>query len=306
MSLTPPVSPFNGSSEDESYSPQTESEEENDTEKELAGHAWQFSSLEIARMLSPKKPKPGVEVVGRLLPLDQYDCVADGLLFQETLDDVITHLKNDNEPTSQSLDRHGLATFLTRCITACRDALDKQQCAPPPQDRWFKDVNLTLTGVRATAGEPVPFKSDIAYGQGLSQLRGKAIPLEDKSPHRIMLLVEAEGPWKETISQASDSARHLFGASQVRSFVLVLAFNWDSKALRFLIFHHGGVTASEPCNIAEFGGLKEAVRMFLALAFWSTPVGTGFIPSCTNTEYALPADCLGKSYKLAAVDDVLS
>ena len=121
-----------------------------------------------------------------------------------------------------------------------------------------------------------------------------------------MLLVEAEGSWKETISQASDSARHLFGASQVRSFVLVLAFNWDSKALRFLIFHHGGVTASEQCNIAEFGGLKEAVRMLLALAFWSTPVGTGFIPSCTNTEYALPADCLGKSYRLAAVDDVFS
>ena len=49
-------------------------------------------------MLSSKKPKPGVEVVGGLLLLDQYDCVADGLLFQETLDDVITQLKNDNEP----------------------------------------------------------------------------------------------------------------------------------------------------------------------------------------------------------------
>ena len=31
--------------------------------------------------------------------------------------------------------------------------------------------------------------------------------------------------------------------------------------------------------------------MFLALAFWS--VGTGFIPSCTNTEHALPADRSG-------------
>ena len=197
-------------------------------------HTWQLPSLEVAHMFSPKKPKPDAEVVGGLLLLDQYDCVADRLLFQETLDDVITQLKNDNGPTLSSLDCHGLAAFLTRCITVCHDAPDKQRCAPLPQDRWYKDIDFTPTSVRATSGSLVPFKSDIADGQRLSQLRGETLPLEDRSSHRVTLMVEAEGSWEETISQASGGVRHFFGANQVRSFVLVLAFNWDSKALRFL------------------------------------------------------------------------
>jgi hypothetical protein len=259
-------------------------------------------------MLSPKKPKPDIEAVGKLLLLDEYECVADGLVFQDTLNDVVTRF--DNKPTSQSLDHRDLAVFLTRCVEACHDALDKQQYAPPRQDRWYKDLQFSVgNSPAAPSGEFVPFKPNIVAGQGLSALGHKTLyrdPLEAKSAHRITLLVETEGSWKVAVSQASDNARRLFGASRIRSFALVLAFNQDSNALRFLIFHHGGLTASEPCNITELGGFTEVVRIFLALAFWSTPVGAKFIPSCTDTKYALPADHLGKNYTLAAVGDVLS
>ena len=173
MSPAAPVSPLNGSSEDDSYSTQTESEQECDTGYELTDHTWQFPSLEVARMLSPKKPKLGVEVVGGLLLLDQYDCVVDEPPFQKTLDDVMTQFKDDNNPTSQLLDRHNLAALLTRYVAACYYALERQRCALLPQDRWYKDLDLTLTDGCATAGEPIPFKSDTTDGQGLSQLRGE-------------------------------------------------------------------------------------------------------------------------------------
>jgi len=62
----------------------------------------------------------------------QYDCVVDGLDFEHSLDDVVTRLKNDGNPTSQLLDHHGLSVFLTRCVEACHDALDRQRYAPPP------------------------------------------------------------------------------------------------------------------------------------------------------------------------------
>jgi len=309
MNLTTPSPLFTGSPDDVLYSPRTESEPENDTGYELENHTWQFPSSEVARMLSPKKPKAGVEAIDRLL-LDQYDCVADELIFQDTLNDAISRLKSDNESARQSLDHHDLVVFFTRCVETCHDALDDQQSAPLRQDRWFQGLGFTVGGVLATSsGESVPFRLDIADGHGLSPLGDKALcwtPLGDESARRVALLVETDGSWKKTVSQATDSARRLFGASQVRSFVLVLAFNRDSKALRFLIFHHGGITASEPCNITEPGGLKEVVRIFLALAFWSTPVGAGFIPSFAGTEYALPADRFGKTYRLAVVDDVLS
>jgi len=289
----------------------TESEPQRDTGYELANHTWQFPAFEVARMLSPKKPKPGVEAIGRLFPLlDQYDCVADGLIFQDALNNAIARLESDNKSALQSLNHHDLVIFFTRCVGACHDALDDQQSVPLRHDRWFEGLGFTAGGILATcSGESVPFKSDITGGQGLSPLGDKAMywtPLGDELAHRVALLVETDGSWKKTVSQATCSARRLFGTSQVRPFVLVLAFNQDSKALRFLIFHHGGITASEPCNITEPGGLKEVVWIFRALAFWSTPVGTGFIPSFAGTKYTLPADRLGKAYRLAAVDDVLS
>ena len=148
MNLTTPVSPFNGSSERESSSIRTKREkQENDTERELANHTWQFSSLEVARMLSLKRPKPGVEAAGELLRLDQYACVVDGLVFQDTLNDVVTQLENGIKPASRLLDDNDLAPFLTGCVEACHDVHDGQQHAPLRQDRWYKDLDFTLTGV---------------------------------------------------------------------------------------------------------------------------------------------------------------
>ena len=118
--------------------------------------------------------------------------------------------------------------------------------------------------------------------------------------------METGGSWEETVFKAFDYARRSFSGTRMRSFVLVLAFNQDEQALRPLIFHRGGLTASESYDITTPEGLRETARLFLALVLWSTPGDAGFAPTCTDTTYMLPADHLGKNYALAALDDVLS
>jgi hypothetical protein len=299
-SMTSTFSPY-GCSGHLSHHSQTQGQSKNDAVYEIANHTWQFPSLEVARMLSPKTPKPGFEAAEELLPLDRYDCVADGPAFQNALEEVVARLGNDETLTPQSFEHHDLVAFFATCIEACHDALDKQQGAPLRQNRWYGDFQFT-----GCSGEPGPAITDEHRfsAEGDEPLRRD--PQRGKPTNWLMLPVETKGSWKEAVTKTSDAARRLFGANRVRSFVLALAFDQGEKALRFLIFHHGGLTASEPCKITAPGGLKEIVRLFLVLASWSTPGDAGFVRCCTDTEYALPADQLGENYVLAEVDEVLS
>ena len=299
----------NSPQEAASYHSRTESGPRDDKEYEIAGCTWQFPSIEVARMLSPKKPKPDVKPVGELLSLDQYDCLVDGPVFRDALNHAVSRLKDDNQGTSRLSNSRDLVAFLSRCVDACHDSLDEQPSAPLRHDRWLKDIHFVARDAQATSGESLPFDPDATAEHESSTLGGRSTrwgPSEGCPARRIILPVEVGCSWERAVSRALDNARNLFGASQTRSFALVLAFNGDSKGLRFLIFYHGGLTASEPCDLRESGGLTEAVRIFLALASWTTSSGVGFIPSCTDTVYALPADHSGKAYMLAAVDGVLS
>ena len=299
-SMTSTSSPY-GCSEHSSHHSQTQGQSKNDAVYEIANHTWQFPSFEVARMLSPKTPKAGFEAAKELLPLDQYDCVVDEPAFQNALEEVVARLGNDEILTSQSFEHHDLVAFFATCIEACHDALDKQQGTPLRQNRWYRDFQFT-----GCSGESEPAIADEHRFSAEGDELLHRDPRRGKPTNWLMLPVETKGSWKETVSKASDAARCLFGANRVRSFVLALAFDQGEKALRFLIFHHGGLTASEPCKITASGGLKEIVRLFLVLASWSTPGDAGFACCCTNTEYALPADQLGENCVLAEVDEVLS
>ena len=287
---------------------QTQSEMVNDTACRIANHTWQFPPFEVARMLSPKGPKHWLEPAGELLPLDHYDCMVDELAVQNALHDVVLRLETDEILTLQSfIEPHDLAGFLTRCIGACHDALDKQPNAPLRQDRWFNDLQFTVTStIDDGSGSLQPH---ITGGHRFS-VRGDELlywdPLEGKSTDRSALPVEVGVSWKQIVSRASEDACRLFDANRTRLFAIVLGFNQDENALQFLIFHPGGLTASWPCSVAQPGGLKGVGRLFLALASWRTPGDAGFIPSYTNTAYMLPSDQSGESYTLAAVDDILS
>ena len=79
-------------------------------------------------MLSPKTPKHGVEATGKLLLLHQYDCIVDELPFQAALDDAAKQLRTFTPQAAgsgESASYPSLAEFLTGCVRACRDALDR-------------------------------------------------------------------------------------------------------------------------------------------------------------------------------------
>jgi len=281
--------------------------------REISNQTFSFPSIELARALSPKTPKRGIEAAGKLLPLDQYDCTVDEQRFRDALDDVVAQLgtftpqpAGSGEPASYPT----LAEFLTECVKACHNALDGHGFSDR-RKRWYEKLEFTVFG--RTVGDRVdrasPLKPDIAGGKGISafgqeQLYWKAPP--ETPAHAITLPVEVKSNWKNLVSQAATYARCLFSANPMRTFALVLAFNQDKNALRFLVFHHGGLTASEECDITKRDGLKEVARLFLTLASWSTAQEAGFITCCSRTTYLLPGDQEGMKPVPAEVGDILS
>ena len=114
-----------------------------------------------------------------------------------------------------------------------------------------------------------PLKSDITGGNGISAFSKERLywkPPPDKPTHMITIPVEVKDDWKTMTSQAATYARCLFSASPTITLALVLAFNQGINALRFLVFHHGGLTASKELNITKSDGLKDVARIFLTLA----------------------------------------
>ena len=280
------------------------SERKNDVIRNLGSHTWQFPPLEVARMLSPKKPKPHVEAAGKILLLDQYDCVVDTSAFQNALDYAATHLQNDAILTSQSFDLDELAAFFSRSVEVCHDALDRQQDSPLRWGRWYKDLQFTVWDALAdNSVESISLKPPIVGGPRFSA--GDGMLSESRPTNELALPVEVGRSWEDIVSRAYEDARGLFAAGRIRTFALVLGFNQDEKAFRFLIFHPGGLTSSQSCYITA-PGQKEIACLFLALASWSTPEEAGFISSFTNAEYALPADESGENTVIAEVEEVLS
>ena len=282
-------------------------------EAEIADQTYSFPPLELARMLSPKTPKAGIEASGELLWLHQYDCTVDEPRFQAALDDAVKRLRTFTPQAARSAESAsypGFAKFLTECVDACHNALNRQGGFPVLQERWYRGLEFTVArnvvdGVdRASALKP-----DISGGNGLSALRKEQLywkPPLDKSARRIMLPVEVKNEWKSMVSQAATYARCLFSANPMQTFALVLAFNQETNMLRFLAFHHGGLTASDECDITKKDGLKEVVRLFLTLASWGPAEEAGTITCYSGTTYLLPGDQKGTSHVSAEVDDILS
>ena len=106
-----------------------QSELKRDMQEEIANQIFSYPSEELARMLSPKKLKPGSETPGNLPRLDQYQCDVDGQPFRDALDTVVTKLKPITPGSDKSESKHydRLVKFLTRCVKTCHKALDSQE-----------------------------------------------------------------------------------------------------------------------------------------------------------------------------------
>ena len=282
-------------------------------QEEIADQTFQFPSSELARILSPKSLKVGVEACGRLTPIKDYICKVDDDAFDNALGRVVAKLQpfTSKAPGSSEASIYScLASFLTKCVTECHLSLDNWKGFPESSRRWYEDLEFAV-GAPAVEGieGAADLKPDIVAAKGISKhglMRERFYwdPPVDKRNQRILIPLEVEKDWKDLVPQAAAYARGLFCASPTRMFALVLGFNHGSNELRFLVFHCGGLAASLPYDIGKADGLKEVARLFLTLTLWTTAAEAGFVTCYNETTYLLPVDEKGENHVSATMEAV--
>ncbi|KIY61023.1 hypothetical protein CYLTODRAFT_460202 [Cylindrobasidium torrendii FP15055 ss-10] len=196
-----------------------------------------------------------------------------------------------------------LAKFLNSCVAHARKAIKDTQLIGDaeslftkltffPWDRQMKDgikrahpLKPDLVGVNF-----VPAKADTE--KPLPECHWS--PPDSESP-KLEFPVEVKDRVSEIVTQASTYARGLFMAIPLCSYSLVLGFNTAYRppnhntavgALRFLLFHHGGLTASDDLDMTS--GRYDVVKTMARIMLQRTLSDAG-IPSFTNgIEIRLP------------------
>ena len=281
---------------------------------EIADQTFCFPSDELARILSPKKPKDGADI-SELLQIKDYDCDVDlDHDFQNALNHVVEKPKLYTSPSDSAEESHyePLANYLTDYVKSCNEALDGQKTSSKEKEgpkRWYHDLGFVPARPMADKVEgAASLEPDIVGGNGISKFRDDSFYWKapaDKPTHQLMIPVEVKENWQEIVSQAATHARAIFSERPMRVFALVLAFNNKEKKFTFLIFHRGGLAASEPSDITTEDGSKEVARLFLTLALWRTAADAGIVACSDDTTYLLPKDPEGKDHVRATVDSVL-
>ena len=82
---------------------------------------------------------------------------------------------------------------------------------------------------------------------------------------RLRIPVEVKSGWSDLVHQAGTHARCLFDANPLRQFAMVLAYNHNDMGLRFLVFHHGGLSSSVRLEPRSQTGRRDILRIFLAI-----------------------------------------
>ncbi|KAF9781406.1 hypothetical protein BJ322DRAFT_1213405 [Thelephora terrestris] len=276
-------------------------------EEEIVDQTFLFSSSELARILSPKKPKTNAVLSDGFFGIDDYDCTVDGSAFGDALDDLVGQLPSFSTiGTAEQGGYKSLANFLTESVTACYNVLDKRNEFPKRPERWYSDLEFVVGISMADGTEDAAVLRDIMGGNGISKLDERLFckPPADQFAYQTMLPVEVNNCWRAMVAQAATYARSLFGANPMRVFALILGFNHDDNQLRFLVFHRGGLAASHPYDLTQEDGLKEVARLFLTLVSWRTAAEAGFIACGNETTHLLPVDKEGEQHVRAKVTHI--
>src|SRR3984885_995541 len=255
---------------------------------ELSNQVWQFPPARIADMLCPSGLSlPPIE--------DAVKSLKSTLTSAAKSDFSRVSLAAGAEPPNY----HPLAFILNACIDSCVEVIEQRATTP----RWFDGLRFIVWDSEMSDGVDGanPLKPDLAGVNDPPELaRLKlywGLAEEDERHRRLLLPFEVKETNLPLVAQAAKYARALNSAVPLRAFELVLTYNQNSDQFRFLIFHRGGLTSSEPIKLRytteknkspQPPDCTELVRMFMSILIWTKAGDAGYPLFSNGKQFILP------------------
>ncbi|KAJ3773451.1 hypothetical protein FB446DRAFT_836689, partial [Lentinula raphanica] len=104
---------------------------------------------------------------------------------------------------------------------------------------------------------------------------------KDRSKALIKIAVEAKRVPSKLLWQSATYGRAEMATIPLRLFSLAISINQQKHELRFLIFHHGGITATKTLSLKNEADRRDICLIMTSIIFWQTPADAG-IPSFTD------------------------
>ncbi|KAJ3792813.1 hypothetical protein GGU11DRAFT_812332 [Lentinula aff. detonsa] len=222
---------------------------------ELNGQIWEFAVERLAQALSAKTRKPSASKLEQFDTLENYDLAIDKLDLQ--INTAFHHFVHNKPETllvksdcPESEHHRGLIDFLNSGIRSSFAQLPKDHEALYRElkfyvwDRPMKDAKSLKPDGAGVLG----FKAD--------ELDNLFWSPPAEGGEQMAIPVETRDNWPDLVLHAGSYACCLFSASPLRQFVLVIGYNYKDHTLRFLVYHRGGCTSSEPLNLDQPKGQK--------------------------------------------------
>jgi len=255
---------------------------------ELSNQVWQFPPARIAEMLCPfGLSAPPIE-----------DAV-------KSLTSTLTSLaKSDFSRVSLAAGAEArnylpLANIMNACIDSCVEVIEK--CATTP--RWFADLQFIVWDKEMSDGVDGAKPLKPGLGGVIDPPAPEHVKLywnlaeENETNRRLLLPFEVKENDMPLVTQAAMYARMLNSVVPFRAFELVLTYNQNSDQFRFLIFHRGGLTSSEPIKLRytteknkspQPPNCTDLVRMFMSILIWTKAGDAGYPLFSNGRQFILP------------------
>ena len=274
---------------------------------ELSNQVWQFPPARIAEMLCPFGVSlPPIE--------DAVESLTSTLADTAKSDFSRVSLAAGAEPPNYP----PLAFILNACIDSCVEVIEK--CAATP--RWFAGLQFIVWDKEMSDGVDGAKPLKPGLGGVIDPPAPEHVKLywslaeEDETNRRLLIPFEVKGNDMPLVAQAAMCARILNSVVPFRMFELVLTYNQNSDQFRFLIFHRGGLTSSEPIKLCYTTEKNESqqpsdytdlVRMFMSILIWTKAGDAGYPLFSNGRQFILPdPDPLHPTLTLnLAIDEVL-
>ncbi|THU82289.1 hypothetical protein K435DRAFT_457431 [Dendrothele bispora CBS 962.96] len=269
--------------------------------QEIGAHTWQFPASVVAQMLSPKRLKTRVKDTV-YHPIGDYDCLIDEKFVQKALAKYKAPARPTLDPSVERRNYDPVSKFLNTCVENCQSAYIRACGNSRPKSRfgklqqsgsnWWPGLTFfeydKQTGDGVGGAEPV--KPDFVGARGKPPNKKDRCYWAPPDPDQVGIYFpgEVKKNWPELIRQAATYARAMTSAVPLRLFSVVIGVNHKDETLRFLIFHRGGLTASEELDLKTEADRWAVQKILFSVYLWQKPQDAGF-PAFTNgRDYILP------------------